>query len=1077
MKQLNKYILFSFLSLAAVGCINEEEIAPATKDEAVEKVHMTFTASIEDNADTKTILGTSDEYGYRKILWQPGDSIAVGYYGTLNKFVNVKEENSSTAIFEGEDADREVYYAIYPYQEDQYISWDPGYQFYLPAVQKYAEGTFAPESNIMIGKAGRGEDLKFTSVCGMLVIKLTGEEKIKSISLTAKTETGEQAKLSGKFSAAMDWVESPVLTPDQSAGTMITLDCAEGVQLNPAEPTGFYFVLPPATYSKFTLTIGTTDGKVMLKEGKNLDITRAEYRTASTLPFAAEVAFDLSAKGTANCYIVTEAGLYSFDAGTIGNGEFGLASEDDYMVAGSIHTTNASIYPESAEILWSDGRNPIGGFNYDKENHRVNFVATGEKGNAVIVAKDADGKILWSWHIWATDEPQEHRYINNWGEFTVLDRNLGALRNNGGASDAENRESIGTMYQWGRKDPFYAVSPENSWDWTLFYTRKSTRLTTEESIELPTTLAGYDEWNRNSSSYLWSRTTKTIYDPCPAGYRVAVTDVFRGFTKEGYDVDRGSDINYAGSFDKGFEFYYDGSNTAWYPVTTYHYYYNWNTDYSENSSYIWSADQNAFYFYYNDEYECSIRVSSYESKGHAFPVRCMKDDATASIMVKIDKTDHKNIQATSASVSGKVSVYGDLEVINAGFVIGNSVGVDLTNGRKIESASKKGVIKADITGLTPMTRYYLKAFATTANGTTYSEAISFYTPNNEGVVDLSSEGRANSYIVPPAYSVYTIDAVKGNSNTSVGAVASAEVLWETYNTTEEVVPNSIIASAEFDGSRIKFTMPEVPVSGNAVIAAKDADGTILWSWHIWVTDYDPVATQQKYGSGAIMMDRNLGALSGEPYSVSDGVGSANEKSFGLYYQWGRKDPFPGVTGSSSWEGYNPATTYPENPWVTIEKGSYDESISNPRAIFIGTDWNKSNNLWTPDKTIYDPCPSGWRIPDGNPGVWSNIETHSSGTGVISVTTGGITAYYPANGYYDPYYNHYGYGDGAYCYSCSTGPMEGDGIHVFHINYYGYDTYMTYSRDSQMSVRCQRMDISDKEGDGDDYEVDDDYIWD
>ena len=56
-------------------------------------------------------------------------------------------------------------------------------------------------------------------------------------------------------------------------------------------------------------------------------------------------------------------------------------------------------------------------------------------------------------------------------------------------------------------------------------------------------------------------------------------------------------------------------------------------------------------------------------------------------------------------------------------------------------------------------------------------------------------------------------------------------------------------------------------------------------------------------------------------------------------------------------------------------------------------------------------------------------------------------------------------------------MEGDGIHVFHINYNGYDTYMTYSRDSQMSVRCQRMDISDKEGDGDDYEVDDDYIWD
>lgn len=1073
MKQFNKYILFSFLSLAAVGCINEEEITPVNENEAAETVKMTFTASIEDNAETKTMLGESDEYGYRQILWQPGDSIGLGYYSTVNKFVNTKEDSSETAIFEGEYIEQDVYYAIYPYQEGQYISWEPGYQFTLPAVQKYAEGTFAPESNVMIGKGSRGEDLKFTSVCGILVIKLTGEEKVETISLTAKTETGESAKLSGKFSASIDWIESPVLTPDASAGTMITLDCkkGKGVQLDPTERTEFYFVLPPATYSSFTLTIGTTDGKVMLKEGKNLDITRAEYRTASSLPFAAEVAFDLSSKGTANCYIISEPGLYSFDASTIGNGEFGLTLADDYMVE-SFHTTDSSIYPEDADILWTDTNYPIGGISYDKENKRVNFVATGDKGNAVIGVMDSEGKILWSWHIWATDEPQEHRYVNDLGEFTVLDRNLGALRNNGGSSDAENRESIGTMYQWGRKDPFYAVRPENTWDWTMFYTRKSTQWTTAESIEHPTIFAGSDSWNKKSTYSLWSMTEKTIYDPCPAGYRVAVSDIFRGFTKNGSDVDRGAEINAAGTFDKGFEFYYDGSNTAWYPATTYHWSYSWSLEYTENNSYIWTANQTALYFYYNDEYECQVRLGESHSTGHAFPVRCMKDEATASIIVKVDKADHNNVQSTSASVSGKVSVYGDLEVTSAGFVIGNSPSVSLTNGRKIESKSKKDIISADITGLTPMTHYYIKAYAITENDTTYSEAISFYTPNSEGVVNLSAEGRANSYIVPPAYSVYTIDAVKGNSDTSVGAVADAEVLWETYNTSTEVVPNSVIASAELSGDKIKFTMPEEPVSGNAVIAAKDATGTILWSWHIWVTDYTPVATQQKYGSGAIMMDRNLGAISSELYAF----GYANELSYGLIYQWGRKDPFPGVTGNSTWEGYSPAETYPKNPMDTRQKGTYEESISNPRTSFIGTSWNESNDLWTSDKTIYDPCPSGWRVPDGNPGVWSDISSPSFSGGVISIATGGITVSYPASGYYDCYYNHYGYGDEAYFYSCSTGPMIGDGIHVFHINRYGHDTNMLYGRDSMMSVRCQKLDTSDKEGDGDDYVVDDDYTW-
>lgn len=86
-----------------------------------------------------------------------------------------------------------------------------------------------------------------------------------------------------------------------------------------------------------------------------------------------------------------------------------------------------------------------------------------------------------------------------------------------------------------------------------------------------------------------------------------------------------------------------------------------------------------------------------------------------------------------------------------------------------------------------------------------------------------------------------------------------------------------------------FKTPEVLKNGNAVIAVQDAEGRILWSWHIWICkDYCPGDTDQVYYNDAgTLMDRNLGATSAVPGDVG---------ALGLLYQWGRKDPF---LGSSS----------------------------------------------------------------------------------------------------------------------------------------------------------------------------------
>ncbi len=61
--------------------------------------------------------------------------------------------------------------------------------------------------------------------------------------------------------------------------------------------------------------------------------------------------------------------------------------------------------------------------------------------------KDASGTILWSWHIWLTDKPEDQVYKNNAG--TMMDRNLGAT-----SATPGDVKALGLLYQWGRKDPF-----------------------------------------------------------------------------------------------------------------------------------------------------------------------------------------------------------------------------------------------------------------------------------------------------------------------------------------------------------------------------------------------------------------------------------------------------------------------------------------------------------------------------------------------------------------------------------------------------------------------------------------------
>lgn len=279
-------------------------------------------------------------------------------------------------------------------------------------------------------------------------------------------------------------------------------------------------------------------------------------------------------------------------------------------------------------------------------------------------------------------------------------------------------------------------------------------------------------------------------------------------------------------------------------------------------------------------------------------------------------------------------------------------------------------------------------------------------PFSEDIMDIDKNGNANCYIVEKS-GKYKFKAVRGNSSYDYLAdVASAEILWETYNDGSEVVPSSVVNSVAFAEDYVLFHAPEPLVPGNAVICVKDYDGNIVWSWHIWV----PATKIEENTYGIFnhaIMDRNLGAL----VPAVAGDAPVDIKSYGMLYQWGRKDPFVNADDVKSSDNATVAgvelSKAPSQ--ITIE-----ESIANPTMLghIDGGDWSTTHeqDLWMDDeKTIYDPCPAGYKVPgrDKSQALFggtynSSITGWGASASAYWITIGSPEAVFPVAGYRDDY---------------------------------------------------------------------------
>lgn len=235
----------------------------------------------------------------------------------------------------------------------------------------------------------------------------------------------------------------------------------------------------------------------------------------------------------------------------------------------------------------------------------------------------------------------------------------------------------------------------------------------------------------------------------------------------------------------------------------------------------------------------------------------------------------------------------------------------------------------------------------------------------KSVVNLSENGTANCYIVSKK-GYYKINAtVRGKSSEAISASViadSAFTVWETYGTQEQINKGELINNVHYKNGELFFSIPQNNRNGNAVIAICNKNGKILWSWHIWVyMGFDPEESQQTYPNNAgIFMDRNLGATTTNGYDT---------RFFGLFYQWGRKDPFVGNDTFESYVQQRPKVS--GKMWETVisteQTGTFEYSISEPTKFIVSSngDWiyDKSlNDRWSRNIAVSDPCPKGWTIP-------------------------------------------------------------------------------------------------------------------
>ncbi len=249
------------------------------------------------------------------------------------------------------------------------------------------------------------------------------------------------------------------------------------------------------------------------------------------------------------------------------------------------------------------------------------------------------------------------------------------------------------------------------------------------------------------------------------------------------------------------------------------------------------------------------------------------------------------------------------------------------------------------------------------------------------------------------------------------AIIGSPIIKQIYKGTGTVNKTTLSAplsdyTASTSAMVMKFTVNSAHTNNNFTIGVRRRDapaGEYLWSWHIWVTDYNPYAAEgQKtvtYGGVTnVWMDRHLGAYVNTYTANGNGI---------LFYQWGRKDPLPSAkTTAVSAASHIAAVIKAPDKFYTSTTGTDSDFCG------TSTDWDQdrdhhwrdkklasinSSPKYDTRKSIFDPSPLGWMVPVPAPNV-SYHDNITSPFGFMASSYWGSNGrenrdvFFPASGY-------------------------------------------------------------------------------
>lgn len=271
-----------------------------------------------------------------------------------------------------------------------------------------------------------------------------------------------------------------------------------------------------------------------------------------------------------------------------------------------------------------------------------------------------------------------------------------------------------------------------------------------------------------------------------------------------------------------------------------------------------------------------------------------------------------------------------------------------------------------------------------------------------------------------------------------GTPQSAEVVWtEVPGMVEDL---SVQNDAENGLYWLTFRIQASKIAqGCTVVSVKDNAGTVMWSWLLWTTDYEPgsgdiACTYSSGGDQVHFMPRNLGwSVDGSITMQAGGDGwvrvesqqdpdayalvyvhlpaqpsSVGHAGHGPFYQWGRMDALPSST--ALWATVDSGSKQPQdliqNPGRHMMLGYYPYTNDGGMTGFFW--WSASATATGQDlatvKTVYDPCPAGYTVPRHNAfnGFSATASTWDAANKGYTFNTGYLTAgsgtvYFPAGG--------------------------------------------------------------------------------